>query len=79
MRNPAGEQAELFQSLGFASLGFVALTFGDVAENQHNAGDFVFAVANRGGDLLDDVLAALRDRSVAFSGMLNRIDCASLR
>ena len=55
VRNPAGEQAELFQGLGFASLGFVALTLGDVAENQHHAGDFIFAVANRGGDLLDDV------------------------
>src|SRR5947207_14781817 len=59
VRNSAGEQAELFQGLGFASLGFIALTFGDVAENKDHAGDFVLAVANGGGDLFDDVLAAL--------------------
>ena len=37
----------------------IALTFGNVAENKDDAGDFVFGVANRGGDLLNDVFAAL--------------------
>src|SRR5947207_15723053 len=59
VRNSAGEQAELFQGLGFASLGFIALTFSDVAENQHHACNFVLGVADRGGHLLDDVFGAV--------------------
>ncbi len=57
VRNAAGEQAELFQGIGFASLGFIALTFGDVAEDKDDADDFVLVIANRGGHLLDDVFA----------------------
>src|SRR3954464_400647 len=44
--NSTGEQAELFQRLGFASLGFIALTFGDVAENKDHAGDFILGIAD---------------------------------
>ena len=41
MRNAAGEQAELFQRLGFAPFALIALTFGDIAEDQNHAADFV--------------------------------------
>ena len=56
MRDTAGEKSELLQRFGFAPLGFVALPLGDVAENKDYARDFILAVANRGGDLLDNAL-----------------------
>ncbi len=34
VRDSAGEQAELFERFGFAAFGFVALAFGNVAENK---------------------------------------------
>ena len=54
----AGQESELLEGLGFAPLRFVALTLGDIPENEDHARDFVFVVANRGGNLLDDIFGA---------------------
>src|SRR2546427_524644 len=42
-----------------AALGFVTLPRGDVTENEDDARDFIFAVANRGRQLFDDALNAV--------------------
>ncbi len=79
VRDAAGQKAELLEGVCFAAFGFIALPFGDVAEDENDADDFVLAVANGGGDLLDDVLVAVLAIKVACSGRLRRMECASLR
>ena len=59
MRNAAGEEAELFECFRFAPLCFGPLPGSDVAENEHDAGDFIFVIANRGRDLFDHALVAV--------------------
>src|SRR5207248_8827581 len=59
MGDAAGEQSELFEGFGLAPLCLAALTLGDIAKDQNNAGNFVFGVSNRGGDLLDDTLISI--------------------
>ena len=59
VRDTAREQSKLFQGLGFASLRFAALPFGDVAKNEDDARDFVFVVTNRRGSLLNDTRVPL--------------------
>ena len=59
MRDSAGKKSKLFEGLGLAALGFVALALGDVAENQNNAGDFILGVANRRSDLLNHALDSI--------------------
>ena len=56
MRYAAGKQSKLLERFGFATFGVSALARGDVAENEDHARDFVFTIANRRGNLLDDTL-----------------------
>src|SRR5438309_4698275 len=59
MRNSAGEKSELLEGFGFTALCFGALPGSDVAENEDDAGDFIFVVANRRRHLFNDVFAAV--------------------
>ena len=79
MRNSAGEQAELFQSLGFASFGFIALTFGDIAKNKNDAATSF--LLSRMGEATCSIMCSVPSREVrvAFSGSAQKNRCASLR
>ena len=59
MRNAAGEEAELLERLRFAPLCFGPLPGSDVAENEDDAGDFIFVIPNWRRHLFDHALVAV--------------------
>ena len=59
MSDTAGQQSELLERFGFATFGFGALAFGDVAEHEDHASHFILVVANWRSDFLDDSLASI--------------------
>ena len=72
VRNAAGEKSKLFQCFGLAPFGFIALALGDVAKNQNDTDDIVLVVADRGSDLLDDVLGAVARSQGRVFGKTNQ-------
>ncbi len=59
MRDASGEESELLERFRLATFCVGALPRSNIAENQDDAGDFVFAVANRRGYLFDHALISV--------------------